>query len=246
MVTNKRINLKSRKYKKNNYRKRKYLRGNRRRYNTKMRMYTQLVPAYFDMKLKYGIPMTTIVHGALDTQYDIFRGNGMYDPEHAVGGHQPKAFDQMCLFYRNYLVFASKIAITFFQFNAFQNGIFFIQPSTQVTAAPGDISTYIDLQEGQRIKYRNAMAGAYDNITSVTVGGGHPSQKTHIKHYMKTKTIFGLAKLSQDSQDYTGAEAQDPTYVWYWRVGELNTNRDDSYYNGVITYYARFFNRKEL
>lgn len=73
------------------------------------------------MKLKYGIGNITLAHGALDTIYDLYRGNGLYDPEVAVGGHQPRMFDQMCLFYQSYLVLGSKISITFFMFNAFQN-----------------------------------------------------------------------------------------------------------------------------
>lgn len=48
----------------------------------------------------------------LDTggvQSVLFRANGLYDPEYAIGGHQPLYFDQMSALYNHYHVVASKI-----------------------------------------------------------------------------------------------------------------------------------------
>lgn len=39
--------------------------------------------------------------------------NGLYDPEHALGGHQPLYFDDMMRIYQNYYVFASRIEVVF-------------------------------------------------------------------------------------------------------------------------------------
>jgi len=43
----------------------------------------------------------------------FFRANGPYDPEYAVGGHQPMGFDQMSLLYNHYVVLGSKVTATF-------------------------------------------------------------------------------------------------------------------------------------
>jgi len=41
-----------------------------------------------------------------------FRCNNLYDPDFAVGGHQPKYYDQLKVFYSNYHVLGSKITVT--------------------------------------------------------------------------------------------------------------------------------------
>lgn len=40
-----------------------------------------------------------------------FRANGMFDPEAAVGGHQPRGFDEMMELYNNFTVTSSKIMV---------------------------------------------------------------------------------------------------------------------------------------
>lgn len=41
----------------------------------------------------------------------VFRANDLYDPDYAVGGHQPSPFDQFCAFYSNFCVLSSKIEL---------------------------------------------------------------------------------------------------------------------------------------
>lgn len=43
----------------------------------------------------------------------VYRANGMYDPEVAVGGHQPRGFDQLAAFYNKYLVIKARITVDF-------------------------------------------------------------------------------------------------------------------------------------
>lgn len=47
----------------------------------------------------------------ITTQALTFRANDMYDPEAAVGGGQPRGFDQMMELYNNYTVTDSKIMV---------------------------------------------------------------------------------------------------------------------------------------
>ena len=62
------------------------------------------------MTHKYKTTIQGTSTGVID--YFHFRANGMYDPEVALGGHQPMYFDQMTALYDHFTVIGAKIKIT--------------------------------------------------------------------------------------------------------------------------------------
>lgn len=51
--------------------------------------------------------------GALAGQ--VYRANGLFDPDVAIGGHQPRGFDQMMAMYTTWTVISSKCTATFLE-----------------------------------------------------------------------------------------------------------------------------------
>jgi hypothetical protein len=65
--------------------------------------------------LKYAVPNFTLnaAPGGIDTR--IFRANSLNDPDYAIGGQQPRGFDQWASFYSQYTVIGARIKVTAYQ-----------------------------------------------------------------------------------------------------------------------------------
>lgn len=61
--------------------------------------------------LRYTTRKDLDVSSLEDVQYESFRANGMFDPEVSLGGHQPRAFDQLMGLYKTFTVLGSKISV---------------------------------------------------------------------------------------------------------------------------------------
>lgn len=69
-------------------------------------------PKTLTRKLRYATQIA-ITGGALGAATNVFfRANGCFDPEVAVGGHQPMGFDQYMAMYDHFKVKSSKINVT--------------------------------------------------------------------------------------------------------------------------------------
>lgn len=68
-----------------------------------------LMPLTFRTKLVYCDPWNNSVPASATISWNSFRLNGLYDPWYTGTGHQPMGYDQMCLFYDNYLVTGCKV-----------------------------------------------------------------------------------------------------------------------------------------
>lgn len=70
-------------------------------------------PKLFTMKHSYFVIPHTMTQTAGGPIVELYSCNGMYDPEVALGGHQPLYFDQMTAIYQHYTVIASKLTAEF-------------------------------------------------------------------------------------------------------------------------------------
>lgn len=61
---------------------------------------------------RYCVPSVQAATAAGGTAQIFYKCNGLYDPEDAVGGHQPYLFDQLSALYEHWTVVASKLTIT--------------------------------------------------------------------------------------------------------------------------------------
>ncbi len=135
-----------------------------------------------------------------------YRANGMYDPDVAVGGHQPYGFDQMMTYYKHFHVIGARARMTVF---------------------PGD---------NNGIEYPMYLYGwIHDQATPMTAPGGFPEmvEYPHVKWKLKGPTAngpplilslnFGAKKLFERSDvldvDFRGSAAADPSHQAYFCFG---------------------------
>lgn len=77
--------------------------------------------------------------------------NDIFDPEFAVGGHQPMGFDQMAAMYNRYLVLGSKITVSFYDNASTHNTPVLVGACMSDAATPPYTTTtgYIEAKRGQ-------------------------------------------------------------------------------------------------
>lgn len=177
--------------------------------------------------------------------YFNYRGNSLFDPDEALGGTQPYAFDQLAAMYASYRVYACKIRVkihslgpgnnsTLTQRAPFYVGIF---PYTTDSTPPADAGWIENMTERpfNRIVTQNSM--------------NHSPQITST---MSTAKIFGLPKVAvKTGPGYDAPVTTNPVSEWFWRVcfGQLNVSSQDSQQYALevrLTYYCEFFSRKQL
>lgn len=106
-----------------------------------------------------------------------FRANGMYDPEVALGGHQPLYYDQMTALYNHWTVTASKITIKvvpLFGAIGFLNATLLIDDDTTLGATalaarerPGSVNWLVSAAENDnpgKTMYWNAQKTFGGNV----------------------------------------------------------------------------------
>lgn len=71
-----------------------------------------IMPERYACKLRYceTVTLNPAQYGLAVTS--VFRANDLYDPNSAIGGHQPMGFDQLQIFYNHFIVTGSKIRMT--------------------------------------------------------------------------------------------------------------------------------------
>lgn len=91
----------------------------------------------------------------------VYRANGMYDPEVAVGGHQPRGFDQIGSFYNRYLVIKAQITVTFTCTTSATERLVVGVAVRDIATTNADPSDYIE----QGAKYKMIDAGSVSNTS---------------------------------------------------------------------------------
>lgn len=164
------------------------------------------------------------------TSQHTFRGNGLFDPDVAVGGHQPAGFDQWAAFYRSYKVFASSIKVTV---NANGSGT----AATTIAAAivPNVTSTSLGL--GVRTIAENGQS-------VFGVGGASGQAPLVLTNYRTSKKMF--ARDIRNERDCGALTSADPAAGWFWhlafQVNDAATTMD-SIVTVEIKYWAEFYER---
>lgn len=165
-----------------------------------------------------------------------FRCGSLYDPDYAVGGHQPYLFDQLAPLYNHYIVHKAKITVTFTGTGA---AITRVDSPSTVVLFPDDNGTAAytgkdTLLERPQCKF--AMLPAFDVGSSVTKSLSLTYKKDKVfKNYMNT--------------NLQAAKTTDPVEDHYFIFGGWNSNGPTAsgiYYTAVIDYDTEFFERAEV
>lgn len=116
------------------------------------------MPSVHRTRLKY-VQTVTLNTGTTPSLFGSersFRLNSIFDPDVAVGGHQPYGFDQMAAFYNKYLVTRALVELTLT--NPSADGLIFAcqvrSPSGAFGVSGNDVDSVAERQ-GAMVKYIN-------------------------------------------------------------------------------------------
>lgn len=144
-----------------------------------------------------------------------YNAGGMWDPRIAIGGNQPRGFDEWMSFYEHFVVVGSKIKVTF-QTTGLQpsdgNGIVGILLKANPTAVVNNIPQLIEL--GSSNHKPVGPVGGYNSTAMVT--------KTY-----SAKKFLGRTNVLSDPQ-LKGSVAADPTESAYYEIVVGPSNNGDN------------------
>lgn len=164
--------------------------------------------------------------GGIASHY--FLANGMYDPDHSLGGHQPLGFDQMMAGYDHFTVIGSRIKVT-----PVNNGA--------GTGTPGyfgvildDNSTLSYASAAQCLESKQGKGGIMVSQKSINGNQRSAWRSFSAKKFFRKNAIVGAA-------EYKGSESADPTekaYFGIWNAAVGTNNPDASIFMVEIEYIA--------
>jgi len=152
--------------------------------------------------------------GSIGTQ--VYRLNGMYDPDYSNTGHQPMFFDQMTPLYEHYTVIASKITI-------------WLTPSTASTV-PCQVAMFQNSANGATFSSMKDIAEQYRcKMAQTTMGDTRPVK---LSLGFSAKKTFGGSVLG--NTDLQGTATADPAEISYGYIA-LKSNDNAT----TATFYIR-------
>lgn len=168
-------------------------------YDTLVNRSNGVMPVKFITRHTYNIPVTLVI-GAGITQNQIYRGNGIWDPDQSGTGATASGFTLMTSIYNHHRVYSSGIEVTVCNTGDFPV-IFWVIPTRTATA--------LNLAQAKGYPY-------YKEIICAEQSGGSSVKK--IKHYCNTSVITDINTRDFDLQA-TGAA--NPGQQWYWICGAV-------------------------
>lgn len=170
--------------------------------------------------------------GANTVASRIFRANGLFDPDVALGGHQPYGFDQLMAVYNSFCVLGAKITVMPIPDSSFTSYGIAVKLSDQASLLSTSPTT---LQEQAGYRYRMYMNGS-----------AAPSPRV-IATYSARK-ILRPGFMYNDK--YQGTVNTDPSDQWFFHVVLYSpvpvANPAAMQVNVRIDYIARFTSPAEL
>lgn len=218
---------------KNSYKKRKYTKKMASIPRNPSRLkYPGVCPDVMQVQLKYS---TNSLYNAASPNVKVYRGNGAFDPEFAVGGGQPMGFDQWSAFYRRYRVIACKVTARATNgISTNSSGVFVVPLNTSaITTSP---SEYLEHHKCKQT-----------DTTMLSSG----SSSCSVVNYTSTASQRGLPYDGvQYERDLSASTGANPTQEWFWHVGVYDPSGSVSTVDSTvaleIVYYIEFFDRQTL
>lgn len=201
----------------------------------RMPLFRTPIPKQMRMKFRYTELIT------LDPTIDVvtasaaatanFRANSLFDPQAAIGGHQPLGFDQYMPFYTTYTVVASSMRAVLSSGNS-TTPVIFTLSLEDTTDAPLPLDDEI---ENGRISWK------------VVTGRNASGIATRSKRFSARK-FFGK-KFIVGSDGYEGTEASSPDKQAFYQLTVLSVdgaNPEACKVRVFITYWAVLTEAKTL
>jgi hypothetical protein len=186
-----------------------------------------VLPERMDVILRYSAEISLHAASGVAVSY-VFRANDLYDPDYTSTGHQPLGFDQLCLFYKRFLVRKSVCKMTplWSTVSNLIPGYFGLAISDDAAKTAG--YTVSDLAE-QALVTRPQLAGL------TTLNLNH-----HARATFSTKKFFGIKGSTLDNDFYCSSAAV-PARVGYYEAFQApvaGNTCDTQYFLIELEYHA--------
>lgn len=156
----------------------------------------------------------------------IYRGNSIFDPVNAVGGHSCLGHNQLDDLYRKYRVLGCKINVDFSASSGIAN-VFVLARNTATASAT---STAL-------------IEKPYTSFGLLQSGG----PAIRLSRYQSTQQILGLSKHEVSVDDSLSANmSANPTLEWFYIIGSQHPDGSTSqtvYGTVRLTYFVKLFDR---
>ena len=179
---------------------------------------------------------TRLVYSALEKLTDAggaltsvtYSGNSAYDPQTALGGHQPMGYDQLSALYEEYIVYGCSYKIKVIGYS--DTGV--------LTVTKTDDATQVGTSD-----WVNMIEQPYTQQRYLQIGAVKP---TIIKGYMGVKKLRGQSKYDDYQTTLTGASPSNQVFLNlnYQTFDKASTSSIDC----VVTlkFYCKFKGRVQL
>lgn len=160
-----------------------------------------------------------------------FRGNGMNDPEYAIGGHSPMYFDQYMAVYNKFMVYASSIKLSIMNSNS--------SAALQCALYPGDSAGTLLGSLSEVLEQTRASAAVTIPLSQ--------QRASVIKRFAKTSNVLGLNRNQLGDDDLTGTASSSPAKQWFWTMYLESVDSVTPVSGSIlieIKYYVKFQDRK--
>lgn len=151
---------------------------------------------------------TEQIDGSVTPGSVIFRANGMHDPEVALGGHQPRGFDQLMAFYDHFVVIGATITVYASVVSGGGSAIVSIQNRDSATPA----LTRDDVIE-------------YGDKSTTILGGTDTERVAVLSHSVNVGKFLGRSSVMSDP-DLKGSAVGDPAEQAYFHVYAIHGSND--------------------
>lgn len=200
-------------------------------------------PQQIKTKLRYSTRVEFTPNTTSVQQFQL-KANGMFDPQVAIGGHQPRGFDEFMDAYTMFTVLGSKIS-TSWMYEGYSG------PS--LVTALGNLNQQINTVTSSAIPALTPVCcGLHKGVESLTSGTvetqiekdrtvwtfvnsqhGHKTLATS----MHVSDFFGKSALT-GSEGYTGSDSADPDNVVFYELWCGRVSNDYPQDNVKIVCYA--------
>lgn len=209
--------------------------GINRRYTTRIKSYsTGIAPrVYRKLTYSYTGQELSLTAGAVSRQ--VFRINGMYDPDLSGAGHQPYMYDQWSNMYQNYIVYACKVEVTAAMSIGYSKPVYMV--------------IWPDISADITIANVDQMVEIYGSSLRMLT----PDVKArYIKRFYRINKIFDIGKRDYNTNpNYFGklgnvGVGSDPTIVAAVAVQFYSAQNSFVNFSTKLTYYTCMWGRQNV
>lgn len=209
------------------------------------------LPAATFVKIRYSVWIAPFTVAAAGQVINI-RGNSPYDPEYAVGGGQPRWYDQYAYRYRRYLCHGSAITVTHSSTNGsgeagpYLWGVHAASPS-EITATEQITAPVLSSEAGKLRSRRFTKSKLCDlqaGLPHAPTGG---QRNFWIKLFATNKQLQGLGYDRYSNIASTSGNVAS-SHEWLWQIFFCQSISGNEFTTGVflrvdVDYYVTFFER---